>query len=72
MVQFREIHRPGIIAETLRSGDTEKWRHRDEEQYRHGIIRGGAQPQHWRRPGNKQLTHCQLKTCKPGVGETWF
>lgn len=67
-MQCGEIHGPGMTAETLRSGDSRC----DGEQYRHGIMRGGAQPQHCRLPGYKQLTHGHLKKCKPGVGETWF
>lgn len=55
-----------MVGEALRSGDTVC----DVERYRHGIIRGGAQPQHWIPPGYKQLTHGHLNKCKPGVGET--
>lgn len=56
----REVHRPGTTA-----GDTGC----DVEQHMHGITRGGAQPQHWRLPCYKQLTHGHLKKCKPGDGE---
>lgn len=56
-MQCREIHRCGVIAEILGSGDTGC----DLEQYSHGIIKGEAQPQ--------QLTHRHL-TYSNGVGET--
>jgi len=55
-----------MTAETLRSGGTGC----DVEQCRYGIVSAGAQPQHWRPLGCKQLTHGHLKRRKPGVEGT--
>lgn len=49
----REIHRAGMIAETLKSGSAGH----SVEKYRHSKVRGTAQSQHWRPIGYKKLTH---------------
>lgn len=59
----KEVHRPGTTA-----GDTGC----DVEQHRHGIIKGGAQPQHWRLPSCKQLIHGHLRNANLEMEKTDF